>query len=82
VRRDSVGIIIDLVIAVVLGSAVFSTGIFLLVRRGLLEPLREVTRQVARIPQGGDAEELPRYASRELRDLAETVNRVYRAGSG
>lgn len=82
VRRDSVDIIIDLVLAVVLGSAVFSAGIFLLVRRGLLEPLRQVTRDVARIPEGGGGEELPRYASRELRELAETVERVCRTSPG
>ena len=42
-KRESVRLIIDLVLAVLLGSAVFSLGVFWLIRSSLLEPLHEVT---------------------------------------
>ncbi|MCP4007728.1 MAG: hypothetical protein GY725_26400 [bacterium] len=78
VRRESIRIILDLVIAVVLGSLVFSAVIYLLVRRGLLVPLRAVTEHIVRLEGGGSDSALPRFQTREIRDLAETAERACR----
>ncbi len=78
VRRDSIRIILDLAMAVVLGSLVFSAVIYLLIRRGLLVPLRAVTDRIAGLEGGESDIAMPRFHTREIRDLAETAERACR----
>jgi HAMP domain-containing protein len=79
-RRESVRLIIDLVLAVVLGSAFFSTLVYLLIRRSVVAPLREVTRTVEEIADGRDVDSFPAFETRELAELAAAVDRARRAG--
>lgn len=83
-KRDSVRLIIDLVLAVVLGSAVFSAAVFLLVRHALVSPLREITKRVERYARGDATatSALPEPGSREMADLAAALDRAARAGRG
>jgi len=78
-RRESVRLIIDLVIAVVLGSAMFSGVVYLLVRRSLVAPLREVTRNIEEIAAGQDPRAFPEFETRELSALSDAVARACRA---
>jgi methyl-accepting chemotaxis protein len=78
-KRESVRLIIDLVLAVVIGSGVFSLVVFLMVRRSLVNPLRDVTQTIERLhPEAGPAE-LPGYESQEMDDLAQAVVKACRA---
>jgi hypothetical protein len=78
-KRESVRLIIDLVLAVVIGSGVFSLVVFLMVRRSLVDPLRDVTQTIERLhPEAGPAE-LPGYESREMDELAQAVVKACRA---
>lgn len=78
-RRESVRLIIDLVIAVVLGSALFSGVVYLLVRRNLVTPLREVTRNIEEIAAGHDPRSFPDFETREMSALADAVTRACQA---
>lgn len=78
-RRESVRLIIDLVIAVVLGSALFSGVVYLLIRRNLVTPLREVTRSIEYIAAGNDPGTFPDFETREMSALADAVSRACRA---
>ncbi len=77
-RRESVRLIIDLVLGVLLGSAVFSAVVYLLIRRALVQPLREVTRSIERI-EASEAVELPEFETREMSALANAIERACRA---
>lgn len=77
-RRESVRLIIDLVIAVVLGSAMFSGVVYLLIRRSLVGPLREVTRSIEEIADGQDPRAFPDFETRELSALSDAVTRACR----
>jgi len=81
-KRESVRLIIDLLLAVLLGSAVFSIGVFWLIRGALLQPLHEVTRRVERYAQGEELGPAPNFETRELRDLFEALERARRVGAG
>jgi hypothetical protein len=81
VKRDSVRIITDLVIAVILGSLAFSVGIFLLVRRALIRPVEQLTRALEREGGRDSYEEFPQFATREMQDLARVAERTWRAAS-
>ena len=48
-KRESIRLIIDLVLAVLIGSAAFSLVVYVLIRRMLLKPLHEVTHRVEEI---------------------------------
>jgi hypothetical protein len=74
-KRDSVRIIIDLVLAVVLGSLAFSIGIFFVVRNTMLRPLRQLTRTLARSDGPPRSEDLPEFKSREMQELARALAR-------
>lgn len=78
-KRESVRLIIDLVIAVVLASALFSGLLYLLIRRSLVAPLREVTRTIEGIAAGSERLTLPSFETREMSDLADAVTRACRA---
>ena len=75
-KRESVRLIIDLVLAVLLGSAVFSLGVFWLIRGALLQPLHEVTRRVERFAEGGELGPAPSFETSELRALFDALERA------
>jgi hypothetical protein len=80
-KRESIRLIVDLVLAVVIGSAVFSLAVWLLLRRSILEPLREVTRSVEKFA-AGEEPALPRFESREISTLAAALERARLRPSG
>ena len=68
-KRESVRLIIDLVLAVALGSLAFSAVVYWLVHRGLVVPLRRTTREL--VAQADCASiELPEFESLEMIELA------------
>ena len=75
-KRESLRLIIDLVLAVVLGSAAFSAAVFLLIRRNLLKPLHEVTRRVETFAEGRELGPTPDFESRELQHLMDALDRA------
>ncbi len=78
-RRESVRLIIDLVLAVILASAVFSGVVYLLIRRSLVQPLRDVTRTIEQIEAGSGPVDLPQFETREMSALADAIQRACRA---
>ena len=62
--------------AVLLGSAVFSLGVFWLIRGALLQPLHEVTRRVERFAEGGELGPAPSFETSELRALFAALERA------
>jgi hypothetical protein len=77
-KRESLRLVFDLVLAVALGAAVFSAVIFLLFRRALVLPLRALTRRVELLAAGAPPGEPPRFESREMNDLAQAIERLAR----
>jgi hypothetical protein len=75
-KRESVRLIIDLVLAVLFGSAVFSIGVFWLIRGSLLQPLHEVTRRVERFAEGGELGPAPSFETREMQTLFTALERA------
>ena len=80
-KRDSVRLIIDLVLAVVLGAAAFSVVIFTLFRRALLAPLEQLTQLAERLATGESGEEMPRFENPEMTRLARAIERLAAARS-
>jgi methyl-accepting chemotaxis protein len=78
-KRESIRFIIDLVLAVVLGSALFSGVVYLLIRRSLVQPLRDVTRSIEDIADSTAPVALPEFETREMSALAEAIQRACRA---
>ena len=81
-KRESVRLIIDLVLAVLLGSVVFSVGVFWLIRGALLQPLHEVTLRVERFAEGEELGPAPSFETRELRELFDALERARRVKAG
>ncbi len=77
-KRESIRLIVDLLLAVALGSAVFSAAVFLLVRRALVTPLREITRTIEASCEEGATLHSPDFSTREMEELAEAVARCRR----
>ncbi len=75
-KRDSVRLIIDLLIAVVVASAAFSGVIFVLVRGGLLRPMRHITDELERVAMHGGEPDLPPASSRELAAFRKAASRL------
>jgi hypothetical protein len=78
-KRRSVRLITDLVLAVAIGSLAFSAMIFLLIRRTLLQPIRSVTQLISDIADGegtGGLIQMPEFASAEMETLAREVERA------
>jgi hypothetical protein len=75
-KRESMRLIIDLVFAVMLGSAAFSAAVYLLIRRSLLQPLHEVTRRVETFAAGRELGPTPAFESRELQTLMDALDRA------
>lgn len=78
-RRDSVRLIVDLMLAVTIGAAIFSAVIFALFRRALLLPLRELAERVDRIAGGEEGVALPEFRSREMAQLSGAIGRLTEA---
>jgi methyl-accepting chemotaxis protein len=78
-KRESVRLIIDLILAVVLGSALFSAVVYVLIRRSLVEPLKEVTRTIEAIADSELPAAMPEFETREMLALADAVARACRA---
>lgn len=81
-KRESLRLIFDLMLAVVIGSLLFSIAVFVLVRNAVVQPLREVTRQVERFAEGERLERLPSYESAELSSLLDALDRARQAKTG
>jgi len=81
-KRESLRLIQDLVVAVLLGSSAFSLAVFLLIRRALLQPLHEVTDRVERFADGQDLGPLPAYESQELASLLVALERARQLKTG
>lgn len=77
-KRESVRLIVDLVVAVSVGALVFSLVIFVLFRRAFVQPLRELTRRVERRGAGDPDVAWPRFESREMSELAAAIDRLVR----
>jgi len=78
-KRRSIRLITDLVLAVTIGSVAFSAMIFLLIRRTLLLPIRSVTERISEIADGdqtGESVQMPDFASAEMMMLAHEVERA------
>jgi methyl-accepting chemotaxis protein len=77
-KRESLRLIADVVIAVTIGALAFSIAIFMLFRGALVQPLRELTRRVERIAGGESGVELPLAQGRELGELSAAIERLRR----
>ena len=78
-KRRSIRLITDLVVAVAIGSLAFSAVIFLLVRKTLLMPIQAVTERIGQIASGESPNgkvELPEFSSAEMENLAREVERA------
>jgi hypothetical protein len=76
-KRESVRLIIDLVLAVVIGATIFSAAVFVLVRQALIVPLGAITEVIAQLhPDSAAPPTLPKFETREMADLARAVERV------
>jgi hypothetical protein len=75
-KRESVRLIIDLILAVVVGSAVFSAVVFLLVRNSLIRPLRELAASIERRHPDSVDPRLPVFETREMQALVTAVERA------
>ena len=62
--------------SVSLGAVAFSAVIFLLVRGGLLRPMRHIADELERVARQGGEPDLPPAASRELADFREAAGRL------
>ena len=80
-KRDSVRLIIDLLIAIGISSVGFSIAIFLLVRRGLLRPMRHITDELERAAKDGGDPNLPPASSRELAAFRDAAGRLCHPGA-
>jgi hypothetical protein len=81
-KRRSIHLITDLVLAVAIGSLVFSCVIFLLIRRALLQPIQSITERIAEIAEGrdiGQSIKMPEFESAEMTALAREVERACEA---
>lgn len=80
-KRDSVRLIIDLLLSVGVGAVAFSIAIFILVRAGLLRPMRHITDELERVAaQGGDPD-LPPASSREVAAFRKAASRLSHPGT-
>lgn len=81
-KRRSIRLITDLVLAVAIGSVAFSLVIFLMIRRALILPIQEITKHVAEIADGqesGKSVKMPEFGSAEMTALANEVERACEA---
>jgi signal transduction histidine kinase len=79
-KRSSIRLIVDLMLAVVIGATLFSVTVFLLIRRSILQPLRDLTRALSESEPGAEARTWPVFQTREMANLAEALRTATRAG--
>jgi hypothetical protein len=77
-KRESIRLIIDLVIAVALGSVAFAGVVYWLIHRGLVVPLRETTRELLAHDASCGSVSLPEFESREMIDLVDALEHACR----
>jgi methyl-accepting chemotaxis protein len=75
-KRESVRLIVDVLVAVAVGALVFSVVIYVLFRNAFVRPLRELTRRVERMAAGERDVPMPTFESRELTELAAAAQRL------
>ncbi len=78
-KRESVRLIIDLVLAVIIGSAMFSAMVFWMVHVYLVVPVRRATHAIEKHDPQTEIVKMPQFASEELSALAEAVETACRA---
>lgn len=81
-KRESVRLIIDLVLAVAVGSVLFSVLVFWLVHVSLVLPLRHATHVIERHDPQTEIVAMPDFRSREMAELAAAVESACRAHHG
>jgi len=75
-KRNSVRLIVGLVVAVMVGSLCFSLAVFFLIRRSLVAPLRRITETFERVAETGEPVDVPEFRTREMVDLARAIQRA------
>jgi hypothetical protein len=78
-KSRSIRLITDLVLAVAIGSVVFSVVIFMMIRRSLFQPIQAVTKRVSEFSDAQSRSEdvkMPEFESAEMRALAMAVERA------
>ncbi len=75
-KRDSIRLIIDLVLVVGFGSLAFSLVVFWLIRSSLLQPLRRITQRISKFEETRDPLVMPQFNTSEMRELAAALERV------
>jgi len=75
-KRESVRLIIDLVLAVVVGSTIFSLVVFFLIRFSLLRPLDELRRRVELLGDGQGPVRMPRFGTSEMTELVAALEKA------
>jgi len=75
-KRESVRLIIDLVLAVALGSLVFSLVVFLLVRQSVVVPLRAFVETIDRRHPNHPDVAAPEFETLEMKELVDAVERA------
>jgi hypothetical protein len=79
-KRESLRLVLDVVLAVAFGATVFAGIVFVFVRRAFVLPLRALTGATERIAAGSLDGGLPAFESPEMVRLAEAIERL--SGSG
>lgn len=75
-KRESLRLVLDVVLAVAFGATVFAGIVFLFVRRAFVLPLRTLAGAAERIASGSLDTGLPRFESPELARLAQAISRL------
>jgi hypothetical protein len=81
-KRESIRLIVDMLVAVLVGSALFSAVVYFLIRRTLLDPLHEVTHRVEAFAEGREPGPLPDFETREMDTLMQALDRARRVKLG
>ena len=81
-KRESIRLIVDLMLAVVVGSVLFSAAVFWLVHAYLVIPLRKATRAIERHDPQTEMVKMPKFESEEMTALARAVEDACRAHHG
>lgn len=75
-KRESLRVVYDVVLAVAFGSIAFGVVVFFFVRSAFVLPLRALTRSVDRMAAGEMDAAFPDFESREMTELAEGIGRI------
>jgi HAMP domain-containing protein len=75
-KRESLRLVLDVVLAVAFGATVFAAIVFLFVRRAFVVPLRTLASAAERVAAGSADAGLPAFESPELAQLAQAIGRL------